>query len=85
MAASGELLPFFSQGKRDRQVVNRRPFAAVVTAFVVIRWIVGFHLFSTASRFMAALATIIHDASSSSCKSRSRLLSPTAISVSAEP
>src|SRR5215467_12646850 len=83
-------LPFFAQRKRQRKIIDRLTFAAVVRAQARRPWCVivpahaGFHLFKTSSRFMAALATSIQLASSPGGKSVSRLLSPTDKSFSAE-
>ena len=78
-----EAPPLFAQLNRDGKIVNRWPVAAVVTAFFDRTILMWFHLFNTESRFMAALATSIQEASSPGWMFASRVLSPTFRSSSA--
>src|SRR5579859_3391926 len=75
--------PFFAQLNRYRKIIDRWPVAAVIGAFFAGTVVVWFHLFNTESRFIAALATSIHEASSSGWMFASRVLSPTFRSSSA--
>src|SRR4029434_5740442 len=90
MSARGERLPFLTKRKRQRQIVDRGAFSAVVGAFAAIKqsflshWFISSHLFKTASKFIAALATSIHDANSSARNSMSGRLSPTETRFTAE-
>ena len=62
MPARCERLPFFTHGQRQRQVVDGRTFAAMVATCALLKLDSSrFHLFKTASRFIAALATSIQE------------------------
>src|SRR5258705_7880707 len=90
MPARPECFPLFAQRERHGQVIDGRAFSAMVAAWALREWRfvrharVTFHLFKTSSRFIAALATSIHEASSLAGKFVSRLLSPMDKSFSAE-
>src|SRR6266404_9174447 len=65
MSARCQPLPLFTKFERDWKVVNRGSRAAMIRTASAFFVKVRSHLFNTASRFMAALATSIHEASSS--------------------
>ena len=77
MPAAGEAQPFFTQRLWHRKIVNRRAFAVIVATGMLRQWFLRIHLFTTASRFSAALETSIQDASSGAGMDLSTLLSPT--------
>src|SRR4029077_8483883 len=77
MSARCQPLPLFTKFQWDRKVVNCGSCAAVITTAAAFVVKVRSHLFNTASRFIAALATSIHEASSSGRSPLSLLLSPT--------
>lgn len=91
MSARRELFPLLTKSQRNGEIVNRGSFtamiAAVSTGYALVKIARFFvrHLFSTESKFIAALDTSIQEANSAGGTVSSRLLSPTDSSFSANP